>query len=171
MTPRYSLWLNPCEADEAQLRSLSAPLQQALGSPAFDPHMTLLSPLHSTDLQALFIQLQQLATGPAPQLSGHGFECHAHYYRSCTLALRTTPALTALHERSLQLPGAPARHDFHPHISLAYAEPGAITVRQLQAQLPDLPGSRLRFDRLVLMETGGTATQWRRVFSTEFTDG
>src|SRR5688572_22090615 len=134
MALKLSVWLVPTVEDEPKLRALMERFAKALGSPVFPPHVTMgadprvpiLSAVGPAEELRLSLGLDELAFGD-------------DYFHGCYLTASNDAAARQLQERCAGTLGAKVRHEYPPHLSLAYGvfdEAQRATARTL---LPDLP--------------------------------
>ena len=157
MALKLSVWLLPTAQDEPQLRALIARFAKALGSPVFPPHVTMGSDPPVTILAAVgrpeelrsSLSLDELAFGD-------------DYFHGCYLTARNDTAARELQERCAATLGAKVRHDYPPHLSLAYGVLDEAQRTTARALLPSLP-LHVSFDRLELWTTEGPVSAWHKV--------
>lgn len=119
---RYSIWLMPPAALRERFAELIDALSRRLGTPRFEPHITLAAPRAVTDAQALS-EAQRLATRLAPvPLRFNGIDHTDAYFRCLFLRAVKTPEILAAHRRACAELGEPIEADYMPHLSLVYGE-------------------------------------------------
>ena len=165
-TGNYTLWLLPCEEDEAWMRKLIVELSAELGTPAFFPHATLIGGLSETG-DAAQAELDRLAKAHAAldvRISEIGMQ--SQIFTAFFLRLELPADLAELHSASLGF-GAGSiypQSDFMPHVSLAYGEIDDRVKHELKARLSsEVTERKVRFDRLAYSYSGKGApvSQWR----------
>ena len=119
LTAKYHLWLKPSGTPHDLLSSTIAELARELGSPVFEPHVTLAGPLHGSEadhvrnLERLAHQLSYCdIVLSEPSHSPEHFRC---------VFMRVEPTRTIMHANALakatfDLPEKP----YTPHLSLVY---------------------------------------------------
>jgi 2'-5' RNA ligase len=151
--PFTSLWLVPAEPHRAELRTHIDRLAVELGTPSFEPHVTLAS--GGVDHAAAVTAIERIAGSTAPLAVTAGVTAHgAERFRAVFIELEDT----RLHELAarlcvhLHLEFDPAQ--LRPHISLLYAEDVAPGRRAGIAAAHSFAGRTLRFDTLVASVPG-----------------
>jgi 2'-5' RNA ligase len=133
------LWLAPAGAEAQALSALVLELSQRLGTPRFEPHLTLLGPL-------------------APAAGEAGLE-----EKVASLAGRLAPlALRSARAEARALCPAPEA-PFRPHLSLAYGRLDASTQVALSAELAPRIPAVVTARHLDLIRTDGPPHAWRRL--------
>jgi 2'-5' RNA ligase len=156
-----SLWLSPTGDERDLLASLIGELGARLGTPPFDPHVTLLPGLAGGEGEVLRRAREMAATLEPHALPLGAIEGRAEYFRCLyarvpeTLRLLTTHALARLtFRRTAEVP-------FEPHLSLVYGRLSPAATEPLVAELgPRLP-SRLTCPVLEVVRTEGPVADWR----------
>ena len=159
--PRFSLWLLLPREAQARFQSLIAGLSARLGTPCFEPHITLLGGLVGSD-EALRRQTCALAAAIEP------FEIRLReatgldeYHRCLFVEVALSAALREAHAAARQVFNQPREADFYPHLSLVY---GNLEEKEKENILDDI-GRRfdesLRIVELGLYDTSGPV--WRSV--------
>ncbi|HEX6738302.1 MAG TPA: 2'-5' RNA ligase family protein [Vicinamibacteria bacterium] len=156
------LWLAPGEPEGAALARLLLALARRLGTPPFDPHVTLLGPVAAPPDEAL-ARCAELARRLAPlALPLRDVRGEDDYFRALYAAVEPTPALLAAREAARALLPAPDA-PFRPHLSLAYGRLEDTAQVALSIELrPQLP-SPVRARHLELIRTDGPVRAWRRL--------
>jgi 2'-5' RNA ligase len=157
-----SIWLSPAEEEAGSLRRLIHDLARDLGTPAFEPHVTLLpgldrSPetivrtagqLITADLEALRVALGPAQTGPSP------FRC---LYLPTVLTFRLVHAHAVA--RQAFAPGDET--PFVPHLSLVYGHLGDEQGRRLALEVAGRAPRLLQLAALEVVRTEGPVTAWQ----------
>jgi 2'-5' RNA ligase len=160
-----SLWLAPESAGRERLGRLIAELAGRLGTPPFEPHVTLLGGL-TLDESQVRARCRHLARRIlALPLRFRGIEGTDEYFRCLYLRVSETDDLLAAHNRAREEFGLRQELPFVPHLSLLYGHVPPATrealIAELQAQVP--PG--FLADRLEVVRTEGPPGDWRRLDS------
>jgi 2'-5' RNA ligase len=162
-TARYSLWLLLPRPAQERFQALIATLSARLGTPAFEPHITLLGGLTGAEED-----LRQRTRALACAIKS--FEVRLleaawldEYYRCLFVEVALSRALHAAHE-------AAGRHfdrrldaGFYPHLSLVY---GNLEEKEKEAILDDIGryfDESIHIENLALYDTGGQPPVWRCV--------
>ncbi|GAA5942783.1 hypothetical protein JCM10213_002947 [Rhodosporidiobolus nylandii] len=147
-----ALWLTPASsAVETDLASLISSLSVAHSTPAFSPHVTLISGIPSdTSIPAI---LSQLATAVSAWRASHQPPLHlglgalgSHasqglFFQYLFSKILPTPELLALRQaaRASFFPARKAEEDdYFPHLSLAYGEDSEKDGRSVEAIMREL---------------------------------
>ncbi|MDH3309839.1 MAG: 2'-5' RNA ligase family protein [Gammaproteobacteria bacterium] len=159
--PRFSLWLRlPREAHE-RFQSLIAKLSARLGTPLFEPHITLLGGLSGSE-EALRRQTRALAGATAPfEVRLLEVGCLDEYYRCLFVKIALSRALQEVHAVARRFFDQSLDADFTPHLSLVY---GNLEEKEKENILDDIGRDfyeNLRLEELGLYDTSGPV--WRCV--------
>lgn len=158
--PRLSLWMMPPPAVRARFHALIAELSRRVGTPPFEPHLTLSGIDAATETAAirpiaalaarlppLAIRLTDVGTTPA-------------YFRCVFVRAEHTPVLDrAYHAARRALGQAPG--EFMPHLSLIYGELTPATKERLIAEIGNRFDTTFIVERLALYDTAGPPPTWR----------
>jgi hypothetical protein len=159
-----SVWLVPEGDVRETLSALIATLSRRFGTPAFEPHVTLLGGIGGGEGEALR-RVALLAASLRPlaiRLATVGRS--DAYFRCLFLEADRSPDLLAAHERASGWLGARDSAPFLPHLSLVYGRLGeedAFSAREALRSVA-LP---LAFEarRLEVHRTEGAVAEWRRL--------
>lgn len=159
-----SIWLVPEEEEAASLRLLIQGLAERLGTPAFEPHVTLLpglrgpaeeiahtaSQLLAADLEAMTVPLGPVTASPQP------FRC---------LYLPVSPTFRLIHAHAVVRSAFAPRDQgpFEPHLSLVYGRLGDEEKRQVSSEIGASAPPKLRLWTLEVVRTEGSVAMWQRV--------
>jgi len=166
-----SLWLAPGGASRERLARLIADLGRRLGTPVFEPHVTLLAGL-TLDESRVRASSRDLARRIPPlPLVFDGLDGTDEYFRALFAPVRETVEMLAAHERAREAFGRQAESPFRPHLSLAYGQLPPATRESLAAELgADMPEG-LVAERLEVVRTEGPPGDWRRLDSLKLGPG
>lgn len=163
MENRYSLWLMPPTAVHAHFAALIASLSERLGTPRFEPHLTLAGGVFASPADAL-TRVAGLAARRPPvpvRLTQAGYT--DAYFRCLFVHAELSPELHALERAAADALGQPVDADFMPHLSLVY---GHLERERKEAILGEI-GRRFDIefetDRLALYAPEGEPAEWRSV--------
>ncbi len=159
--PRFSLWLLlPREVHE-RFQALIAKLSARLGTPLFEPHITLLGGLTGTE-KDLRRRTRALAAAiesfEIRLLAAAGLD---EYYRCLFVEVALSRALHAAREAARQVFDQRLDADFYPHLSFVY---GNLEEKEKEKILDDIGrhfDENLRVVELGLYDTSGPV--WRCV--------
>jgi hypothetical protein len=159
-----SLWLMPEGEPRARLAELVDRLAARFSTPAFAPHLTLLSAIHGASPEDVLAQARVLASGLRPfRVSLAGVEGRDEYFR-CLFARATADApLLAAHAAAARAFGRPADPAFLPHLSLVYGALAEGEKRQLALELAAALVPSFDADRLYVWRTQGPVSAWREL--------
>lgn len=160
---RFSLWLFlPQEAHE-RFQALIARLSARLGTPTFEPHITLIGSLTGAE-EDLRRRTHALATAiKAFEVRLLKATWRDEYYRCLFVEVARSRALQVAHEAAGQQFDRRPDADFYPHLSLVY---GDLEQKNKEEILDDIGRSfdeSIRVEYLVLYETSGPPPAWRCV--------
>ncbi len=161
--PRFSLWLPlPREAHE-RFQALIARLSARLGTPAFEPHITLLGGLTGAEED-----LRQRTRALACAIKS--FEVRLlevawldDYYRCLFVEVAASRTLHAAREAAGRQFDRHLDTGFYPHLSLVYGE---LEEKEKEQILDDIGRSfdeSVRIENLALYDTSGPPPVWRCV--------
>jgi len=154
-----SLWLEPTGPSRARFAKLIGSLAAELGTPVFDPHLTLLGGIDLPDAEVLD-RSEGLASRLGPveirlTRAGVGSE----YFNFLFFEVAATRELLAAHTaavRAFDVTG----DDFQPHVSLAYAVPTDHSPEELLKRVQGRPWGRFRSESLTVIRTSGAPSEW-----------
>ena len=152
MNAHRSIWLLLSQQDEHWAQSLIDRLAEELGTPRFQPHLTLLGDVALPE-QTLTAQLQTATAASATiQTRISGIEYLDEFFRTFFLRIEDHPAIRALHEQIHTGFGRHPEPRFMPHISLIYGELKPALKKNLYARLEDVVAHRtVCFNRVALV--------------------
>jgi 2'-5' RNA ligase len=159
-----SLWLVPEPVAAEALGRLITTLARRLGTPPFEPHVTLLSGL-TRPAEEVVRRAEGVASGidgplrltPGPPAgSDEPFRC-------LYLPIGPTFNLLALQALARATFGVDPEGAFEPHLSLVYGRlESSQRIALAREVASELPG-RTRFDTLDVVRTTGPVPEWRRI--------
>jgi 2'-5' RNA ligase len=160
-TSGLSLWLVPEPEARRRLAGTISELAGRLGSPAFEPHVTLLGHLAQPepDVVAAAVRLAS-ATTPL-QLRPFRVGQRDEYFRCLFYEIAADAALIDLHMRARLALGRSDEALYFPHLSLVYGELDNAAKEELAGPLAPRRGERWRVDELQVVRTDGEAGEWR----------
>jgi 2'-5' RNA ligase len=158
-----SIWLLPAASDADVLRSIILELSARFGTPAFEPHLTLLGDLPASwgsyvplldDLAKACVSFSQPA---------EGIVLTDAYFRSFYAAFARSSELDALKRLCVTKAGGTAE-GFTPHVSLLYGQVAAHEKAEAAKDVEQrLRGKRIAFDRVVVTNSSDNVpiNEWR----------
>jgi 2'-5' RNA ligase len=157
-----SLWLLPEPGVREGLAHAIDALASRLGTPRFEPHLTLLGAIERPEAEVLARVRDLAAVCPPLELPVLGIDGVDDPFRCLFLRLSATPALQQLREAAeAALPGREGR-PFDPHVSLVYGELSAEARSGLAREIGHWPPV-VRFDVLRAQVTRGPVSAWCRL--------
>lgn len=159
----YSLWLLPPPAVGRHYAAMIDTLSQRLGTPRFEPHITLTGRTEASE-DVVMAATQELARRLAPVPVRLAGAAHTDaYFRCLYVWAERTPELLFAHRLACELLAQPADKDFMPHVSLVYGNLDAAKEEEvLEAIGGRLPLSFVA-DRIALYLLAGSPDGWRQV--------
>lgn len=155
----HSLWLVPSQPARTQLQRAIKKISRKEHSPAFIPHITLLSGFNEKNIVAKTAALAKELrpfTQPFNTIGTRNM-----YFRA--LFLHANKTKTLRHARNVaENIFKKKTESYMPHLSLLYAEKTPAEKKQIIAQLPKLP-KRCVIDTLMLYNCTGRVHQWKLV--------
>lgn len=161
MTARYSIWLMPPSPVRARFARLIDTLSRRLGTPRFDPHVTLCgtADLHENDMLA---RVEGLAARLAPvpiRLTEVGYT--DEYFRCLFVVAERSEQLLAAHRVACEAFGKPPAADFMPHLSLVYGELARERKEQIIGEIGRRFDAGFVADGISLCVPAGLPPHWR----------
>lgn len=150
----HSIWLMPCSEHERLFADIVRDLARRFGSPAFQPHLTLVE-----DMPRSCDALQPLLTSVAEGMNAFDapvetVEESPLYYRSFYARFPVVQPLRIMKKRAVEVFGAGSVETFMPHISLAYGVPESPEKSQVIGILNNrLAGVSVHFDRICIVSS------------------
>jgi 2'-5' RNA ligase superfamily protein len=158
-----SLWLSPAGEEARDLGRLIDELSVRLGTPRFDPHLTLLGGLGHPQSEAEARAGGLAACLPPLRLAFGAIEGEPVFLRCLYAAVEPSAELNAARAEALAVFGPPPAPAPRPHVSLVYGrlspDARAELARALRPRLPPQVIAR----HLDLMCTEGPPAEWRRI--------
>jgi len=159
-----ALWLVPEPEAGQALGRLIATLARRLGTPPFDPHVTLLAGL-TRPAEEVARRAEGVANGieSALTLSLRTPEGTEEPFRCLYLPVQPTFNLLAAQALARATFGVDQEGSFAPHLSLVYGRLEAAQKVALASEVAtELPGPT-RFDTLDVVRTTGPVSRWGRI--------
>jgi 2'-5' RNA ligase len=157
-----SLWLRLDLVLEARVSRLIRELAERLGTPVFEPHVTLLGGLTGSSDEILERAGRLAAETPAFSIRLGALGGQDEYFRCLYLEVEKTPELLDLHRRALGSFEARETGPFFPHVSLVYGDLSRAEKDRLEATL-ETPKRACRSVALEARLTDGEVASWRRL--------
>lgn len=155
-----SLWLLPSPEGSNILRALIQGCSVSLGSPVFEPHVTLLG--ESDKTPAFLAKLvRDIAAARLPLRLRFGrIEASADAYRSLYLSVKRNAGLDTMAAALRRQAGGKSAGDFFPHLSLCYGAP-APEDRSVLNRSWKSADRIMVFDRIAVVATEGQPPDWQ----------
>jgi 2'-5' RNA ligase len=159
----FSIWLMPPGELHERLSGLIATLGRRLGTPVFEPHVTLLGGIEQPR-ETVLASAASLAEGLRPFEVRLGGADHRPEYFRCVFLTAEGDALRAAHARAKEAFGR--RHElFEPHLSLVYGDLPAGRREALLTEIGAGFDSTFEVRALSVYSTAGEPAAWLRVGS------
>jgi 2'-5' RNA ligase len=157
-----SLWLVPQQGESSrQLAARIDSLAQRLGTPRFEPHLTLLGGLEGGQAD-IVARSEVLARTLAPiELRIRDIEGSDEYFRCVFAAVERMPELVRAHEQAVEVFGWRPPQPFFPHVSLIYGALSSSARAGLLGELRERPAGTFSSGRLQVVSTEGPPERWR----------
>jgi 2'-5' RNA ligase len=158
-TSGISLWLEPVGPSLARFQSLIRRLSRELGTPAFEPHLTLLGGLTQPESQVLrrTVALSERLAPVEVRLTRAGVGSQYFHF----LFFEAAPTRGLLDAYAMACEALEVeQEDYAPHLSLAYAIPAERRPEELLKHLPGRPWGRFMAESLTVTRTEGAPTEW-----------
>jgi len=156
----YYLWLIPQKAARDEFQKIIQNLSEAYGTPAFEPHVTLVSGLSGNE-EHLVKKIDAFARGKySLSVAMKGIDYTHGFFTALFLNIPNTPAIDQLHTQAREHLKPFGQGPYHPHLSLLY---GNITVQEKERIIANLNLSpqTITLDKLKLVKGHSDVTQWR----------
>jgi 2'-5' RNA ligase len=155
-----SLWLMPEGGVHPRFAGLISDLAARLGTPAFEPHVTLLGGVDAP-LEEVRAQVAVLARALPPiEVRLRVVDGRDEYFRCLFVAAEPTPGLVSAHEAAAHALGVARGTPFEPHLSLVYGHLDAARKESLRRELGEQPATFVA-RTLCLYRTEGDPSGWR----------
>ncbi len=151
----WSIWLMPCAEDAEALSALVRECAEALGSPSFEPHMTLHHgfPAPGVTREAAGEWLcKRMERSAPPELELRDLRFGDRYTRGLVMALKPHPDAAGLARVAGELLVRTGGWKFWPHVSLAYGIVPEARRKALKSPLARRLPSRVRFDGFAILD-------------------
>jgi 2'-5' RNA ligase len=165
---KYSLWLEPSGNIAYKLQERIKKLSKEHGTPVFPPHVTLLGTLYSSETELVPLA-KTLVSSVAPfelRLTKAGYL--NTFYRSLFIHVEENNTLTELRKNACRLFDCGGQEEYMPHLSLLY---GDLTQKEKEKIL-NMIGREFFIEfpvkSLVLMQTNGKPSEWRKIHTAVF---
>ena len=160
---RSSLWLMPPPAIGARLAALIQDLSARYGTPAFEPHITLLGGIGGGEKDIAARSAHLAAATPPLPLRLTTVDQRAEYFQCLFVHVAGTDALARASALARTLFDRTRDPEYMPHLSLMYGEFDPAAKAAIVAEI----GARLDLefvaDRLALYATGDRLQDWRAI--------
>lgn len=157
----YSLWLRPAAPAAARFAQMIEALSHRLGTPPFEPHLTLSGVASTTEADAI-ARSERLAAQLAPvpiHLVGAGYT--DAYFRCLFLRAEKTPPLLAAHRMASAEMQQPVDADFMPHLSLVYGTLETSVKEKIIEEIDARRPHNFLADSVSLCIVAGPPAEWR----------
>ena len=156
-----SLWLMPEGDVHGRFADLISGLAARLGTPAFEPHVTLLGGVDGP-FEEVRSRVAALARAlPPVEVRLQVVDGRDEYFRCLFVAAEPTPPLVSAHEAAVDALGAARGAPFEPHLSLVYGHLDAARKESLRAELGGEQHARFVALSVDLYRTDGDPAAWR----------
>jgi 2'-5' RNA ligase len=167
----FSLWLMPEGTLRETLAGQIDRLADRLGTPRFEPHVTLLPGLSGPDADVVDTA-RALAGELGPfTLEPSGVDGTDAHFRCLFFRVRASEALRAAHARAARRFGREADPAFDPHLSLVYGTLDAPVKAALSRELGQRMPALFEVRRLHVWRTEGAVGKWGSLASFALTAG
>ncbi len=156
----FSLWMLPPPDVAERFRALIRELSRRMGTPPFEPHLTLLGGIEDASAAARVAPLAARLPPLPIRLTEIGTT--AEYFRCVFIHAERTPLLQRAHQQACDMLGQ-APGEFTPHLSLIYGKLHATEQARAIAGIGARFDTAFTVERLALYSTAGPPPAWRRV--------
>jgi 2'-5' RNA ligase len=161
--PRYSLWLMPEGEVQRQFADIITRLSERLGTPTFEPHVTLLGGLHGGERDIVTRISDIVRTMRPVEIRTSSLHSQEDYFRQLFVQVEKSRPLMETRARVKVLAGGRRERPYSPHVSLVY---GNVRYQDREALLMEMGGeivAEFETKTLHVVDTAGTPERWRRV--------
>jgi 2'-5' RNA ligase len=161
-TESYALWLVPAGELYDRLARIIADLSRKHGAPAFEPHVTLLSPIPGAE-DAVAARCERLADRIEPySIRLTKLDELNEYYRCLFVRVLETPAVVGANSEARDVFRLQQGPPYMPHLSLLYGDFSEATKYRI---IESLESWDLEFhvDSFHLIDGRGGPADWRRL--------
>lgn len=163
MDSRYSLWLMPPTPVRDRFAALIERLSERLGTPRFEPHLTLSSGEFASSADALTRVAGLAARRPPVRVQLTRADYTDAYFRCLFVRAELTPELLALQQAAAEALGQKPDADFMPHLSVVYGHLDRERKETILAEIGHRFDVDFVADRLAFYAPVGEPAAWRPV--------
>lgn len=156
-----SLWLMPEAVARERLSATIEDLARRLGTPSFEPHVTLIGRLAPSAPEIVIAAEKLAASTPPFQLQLARLGHSAQYLRCVFYEIEDSPVLAELHRRARSLLRSDKDRPFFPHLSLVYADLDEPTRLRLVEEMAGENREPFPVNELQVVRTEGDVGDWR----------
>lgn len=158
----YFLWLMPQKEIADTFQEIVQNLSETYGTPAFEPHVTLVSGLSDND-DRLVKKIDVFARGkPKYSVTTKGIDYIHGFFTALILNIQNTPEIDQLNTQAREHLKPFGQGPYHPHLSLLYGDITSQEKERIIAGL-NLAGQAITLDKLKLVCGHLDVEQWRVV--------
>jgi 2'-5' RNA ligase len=158
---RFALWLLLPREAQARFQVLISRLSERLGTPVFEPHITLLGGLGGSGKE-LCARTRALAGAIEPlEVRLQEAICLDEYYRCLFVEVAPSRALHDAHAAARQVFDQRSNAGFYPHLSLVYGDLEEKEKATILNEIGRHFDESIRIEKLALYDTSGPV--WRCV--------
>ncbi len=164
----YALWLIPEGEVRRQLARTIRKLSRQYSTPAFAPHITLVSSIVGPGREVT-AKTAQLTKGLRPlRLRLTRLDFRDEYFRCLFVRVARTSALARVHQKATSVFSLQGGRAFLPHVSLVYGALPRATKRNLVLSLGARFDLGFEVRRIDVVAIQGPPDRWRRLKSFPF---
>lgn len=159
----YAVWLRPAPPAAQRFTELIDALSRRLGTPRFEPHLTLTG-TSATGRADVVARAQRLAARLAPvPIRLVTAEQTDAYFRCLYLRAEPTPPLLAAHRLACAELRQPVEADYLPHLSLVYGTLATSVKEKIIDELDAGFPQHFLADRINVCAIAGAPADWRPI--------
>jgi 2'-5' RNA ligase len=159
----HSLWLVPEPEARRALAGLIVRLARDLGTPAFEPHLTLLGGIAGGAEDAAATAAALAGRIPCFTLRFSGTTMRDEYLRALVLEVEPSVELLRARRLAVEASGTGARGRFEPHLSLLYGDVPKSSKHAALARAGPVDVRSCDVRALEVVRTEGAVAEWRVV--------
>jgi 2'-5' RNA ligase len=161
----YALWLIPAEEVRPRLASAIRRLSRELRTPAFAPHITLVSSIRRSKREVLSGAARLARQTPRLAVQLTGIEGQSEYFRCLFAKVRSTRELVRARRMAERIFAVRPPRRFTPHLSMVYGDLTLERKRKVAESLFQYRELEFEVRRMHVVRIQGAPHRWRRVGS------
>ena len=160
MIDSYYLWLMPQKEMYDEFQKIIQDLSETYGTPAFEPHVTLVSGLNGND-NAFVEKIDAFVRGKHKfSVTAKNIDYAHGFLTALFLNIQNNPAIDQINAQGCEHLKPFGQDPYRPHLSLLYGDITSQEKKRIIADL-NLAGKVITFDKIKLIKGHSDVEQWR----------